>query len=169
MSDDKRTERIMFTATTETKEFLKEWAGKEGRTISNLVERIVLDAIADKQKEDKWRKHNDIWHLKRSLSCKYTWHCRCVSLRKIFPNDTERDQRWALDLIGDGRVRSWLPRCFRSLLDSNVVCEKTKCHLAEKIDLNDKGGIDWMNKKETERPLYLSAFWNFGEIQASAG
>ncbi len=53
MSDDKRTERIMFTATTETKEFLKDWASKEGRTISNLVERIVLDAIADKQKEDK--------------------------------------------------------------------------------------------------------------------
>ncbi len=88
MSDDKRTERIMFTATTETKEFLKDWASKEGRTISNLVERIVLDAIADKQREDKWRKHNHIWRLKRSPSCiKYTWHCRCVSLRKIFSND----------------------------------------------------------------------------------
>jgi hypothetical protein len=30
----------------ETKEIFKKWASSEGRTISNLVERIVLDAIA---------------------------------------------------------------------------------------------------------------------------
>ncbi|MUH00373.1 hypothetical protein F7734_52135 [Scytonema sp. UIC 10036] len=46
MSEDKvKSERVMFTCTPETKEILKKWASSEGRTISNLVERIVLDAI----------------------------------------------------------------------------------------------------------------------------
>ncbi|MBW4457873.1 MAG: hypothetical protein KME55_37515 [Nostoc indistinguendum CM1-VF10] len=48
--DDVRTEKINFTCETETKQYLRLWAAKEGRTLSNLVERIILDAIErDKQ------------------------------------------------------------------------------------------------------------------------
>ncbi len=38
-------ERIMFTAPTGTKERLKAWAEAERRTISNLCEGIVLEAL----------------------------------------------------------------------------------------------------------------------------
>lgn len=38
-------ERVMFTAPTGTKERLKAWAEAERRTISNLCEGIVLEAL----------------------------------------------------------------------------------------------------------------------------
>lgn len=41
----KRSEKINFTCEPEDKEYLRNWAAKEGRTLSNLVERIVKDAI----------------------------------------------------------------------------------------------------------------------------
>lgn len=44
-SEDMRSEKINFTCEPEDKEYLKNWAAKEGRTLSNLVERIVKDAI----------------------------------------------------------------------------------------------------------------------------
>lgn len=37
--------RVTFLCSHETKNFLEAWAEKEGRTISNLVERIVLSAV----------------------------------------------------------------------------------------------------------------------------
>lgn len=43
-------EKVTFTCTAETKHALEEWAEREGRTVSNLVERIVLGVLAD-QKE----------------------------------------------------------------------------------------------------------------------
>ena len=51
LSEDMRTEKIVYTCEPEDKEYLKEWAAKEGRTLSNLVERIVKEAvIKDKHK-----------------------------------------------------------------------------------------------------------------------
>ncbi|WP_235018966.1 ribbon-helix-helix domain-containing protein [Tolypothrix sp. NIES-4075] len=44
-SEDMRSEKINFTCEPEDKEYLRNWAAKEGRTLSNLVERIVKDAI----------------------------------------------------------------------------------------------------------------------------
>ena len=38
-------ERVMFTAPTGTKERLKAWAEAERRTISNLCEGVVLEAL----------------------------------------------------------------------------------------------------------------------------
>lgn len=46
-SEDMRTEKINFTCEPEDKEYLKRWAAREGRTLSNLVERIVKEAITD--------------------------------------------------------------------------------------------------------------------------
>ena len=43
--EDMRSEKINFTCELEDKEYLRDWAAKEGRTLSNLVERIVKDAI----------------------------------------------------------------------------------------------------------------------------
>lgn len=46
-------EKVTFTCTAETKQALEVWAEKEGRTISNLVERIVLSALAVTAEEQK--------------------------------------------------------------------------------------------------------------------
>ncbi|AFZ28297.1 hypothetical protein Cylst_6518 (plasmid) [Cylindrospermum stagnale PCC 7417] len=53
-----RKPRIMFTCSEETKQVLEEWSEDEGRTMSNLVERIVVDAIANRnaQKQPKHEK-----------------------------------------------------------------------------------------------------------------
>lgn len=44
-------EKVTFTCTAETKQALEAWAEREGRTVSNLVERIVLSVLADQEKE----------------------------------------------------------------------------------------------------------------------
>ncbi|MGA7935796.1 MAG: hypothetical protein WCA35_19755 [Kovacikia sp.] len=49
-------EKVTFTCTTETKQALEVWAEKEGRTISNLVERIVLSALAVAAEEQSQNK-----------------------------------------------------------------------------------------------------------------
>ena len=50
-------EKINFTCEPEDKEYLKDWANREGRTLSNLVERIVKEAIAkDKAEQSEQRK-----------------------------------------------------------------------------------------------------------------
>lgn len=49
-------EKVTFTCTLETKQALEVWAEKEGRTISNLVERIVLSALATTAEEQKQHK-----------------------------------------------------------------------------------------------------------------
>lgn len=46
-------EKVTFTCTAETKQALEAWAEREGRTVSNLVERIVLTVLADQEKEDR--------------------------------------------------------------------------------------------------------------------
>jgi hypothetical protein len=46
-------ERIMFTAPTSTKERLKAWAEAERRTISNLCEGIVLEALEQWEETQK--------------------------------------------------------------------------------------------------------------------
>lgn len=38
--------QVMFTCTHEVKDFLIKWAARENRTVSNLVETLVVDAIA---------------------------------------------------------------------------------------------------------------------------
>ncbi len=38
--------QVMFTCTHEVKDFLTKWAARENRTVSNLVETLVVDAIA---------------------------------------------------------------------------------------------------------------------------
>ncbi|MHC5915845.1 MAG: ribbon-helix-helix domain-containing protein [Nostoc sp.] len=47
----------MFSCSEGTKEDLESWAEDEGRSISNLIERIVMDAIAKRKK--KTRNKND--------------------------------------------------------------------------------------------------------------
>lgn len=49
LSEDMRSEKINFTCEAEDKEYLRDWAAKEGRTLSNLVERIVKDAIISRK------------------------------------------------------------------------------------------------------------------------
>lgn len=46
--------RIMFTCDDETKIYLEEWAETENRTLSNLMETLVREAIAArKERQDK--------------------------------------------------------------------------------------------------------------------
>ncbi|BBD63430.1 hypothetical protein NIES2109_62800 (plasmid) [Nostoc sp. HK-01] len=52
-----RKPRIMFSCSEDTKEDLESWAEDEGRSISNLIERIVMDAIA--KRKNKTRKKSD--------------------------------------------------------------------------------------------------------------
>lgn len=53
LSEDMRSEKINFTCEPEDKQYLREWAAKEGRTLSNLVERIVKEAITKDRTEQK--------------------------------------------------------------------------------------------------------------------
>jgi len=46
-------EKVTFTCTAETKQALEAWAEREGRTVSNLVERIVLTVLADQEKTNR--------------------------------------------------------------------------------------------------------------------
>jgi hypothetical protein len=48
-----RSEKINFTCELEDKEYLRSWGAKEGRTLSNLVERIVKEAIMKDKSEQK--------------------------------------------------------------------------------------------------------------------
>lgn len=41
--------QVMFTCTHEVKDFLSKWAARENRTVSNLVETLVVDAIATQE------------------------------------------------------------------------------------------------------------------------
>lgn len=43
--------RMAYAIEQEYKEFLEQWAEEEGRSTANLVERILLDAIAKKKRE----------------------------------------------------------------------------------------------------------------------
>ena len=45
-------EKVTFTCTSDTKHALEAWSEREGRTLSNLVERIVLAALAEQEKQD---------------------------------------------------------------------------------------------------------------------
>lgn len=47
-----RRPRIGFVCDQEIKEFLEEWADEEGRTVSNLIERIVEAAVAAKKETE---------------------------------------------------------------------------------------------------------------------
>ncbi|MEO1433223.1 MAG: hypothetical protein AAFV71_29995 [Cyanobacteria bacterium J06633_8] len=53
LSEDMRSEKINFTCEPEDKQYLREWAAREGRTLSNLVERIVKEAIAEDEVTQK--------------------------------------------------------------------------------------------------------------------
>jgi hypothetical protein len=54
MSNDVRTEKINFTCDPETKQYLRIWAARESRTLSNLVEKLVVEAIEqDKKNQPK--------------------------------------------------------------------------------------------------------------------
>jgi len=44
-------EKVTFTCTSETKQGLEAWAEREGRTVSNLVERLVLAALAEQTEQ----------------------------------------------------------------------------------------------------------------------
>lgn len=46
-------EKVTFTCTAETKQALEVWAERDGRTVSNLVERLVLSALAEQSEEVK--------------------------------------------------------------------------------------------------------------------
>ncbi len=45
--------QVMFTCTHEVKDFLTKWAVRENRTVSNLVETLVVDAIATQESNEK--------------------------------------------------------------------------------------------------------------------
>lgn len=56
LSDDMaptKKEKVTFTCTAETKQALEEWAEREGRTVSNLVERIVLSQLIEQAEKSK--------------------------------------------------------------------------------------------------------------------
>jgi hypothetical protein len=53
ISNDVRTEKINFTCDPETKQYLRIWAAKESRTLSNLVEKLVVEAIEEAKKNEK--------------------------------------------------------------------------------------------------------------------
>lgn len=44
---------VYFTCQPEIKAALQEWADDEGRSLSNLVERLVQTALAEKKKQKK--------------------------------------------------------------------------------------------------------------------
>ncbi len=48
-----KTQNINFTCESEDKEYLREWAAREGRTLSNLVERIIKEAIVKDEQRQK--------------------------------------------------------------------------------------------------------------------
>ncbi|MBW4458188.1 MAG: hypothetical protein KME55_39375 [Nostoc indistinguendum CM1-VF10] len=48
-----RRPRVMFTCSEDIKETLELWSEEEGRTVSNLVERIIAEAIAARAKKLK--------------------------------------------------------------------------------------------------------------------
>jgi CopG-like RHH_1 or ribbon-helix-helix domain, RHH_5 len=70
-----RRPRVAFICDEEVKQILEEWADEEGRTVSNLVERIVLEVIASKGKmsthtqvkERKPPKSRDIHQSRKEL------------------------------------------------------------------------------------------------------
>ena len=41
--------QVMFTSTHEVKDFMNKWATKENRTVSNLVETLVIDPLATEE------------------------------------------------------------------------------------------------------------------------
>lgn len=45
-------EKVTFTCTADTKQALEAWAEREGRTVSNLVERLVLAALAAQDQQE---------------------------------------------------------------------------------------------------------------------
>ncbi|NJL79589.1 MAG: hypothetical protein HC836_48170 [Richelia sp. RM2_1_2] len=48
---ESRTEKVMFTCTPDVKEYLIDWATNERRSVSNLVEGLVVEAITQKKSE----------------------------------------------------------------------------------------------------------------------
>ncbi|MEO1762573.1 MAG: hypothetical protein AAFR83_11505 [Cyanobacteria bacterium J06629_18] len=48
-----RTEKVMFTCTPDVKEYLIDWATSERRSVSNLVEGLVVEAITQKNPRQK--------------------------------------------------------------------------------------------------------------------
>jgi hypothetical protein len=44
-----RKARVMFTCEHEIKDYLTEWAESENRTVSNLVETLITEAIATRE------------------------------------------------------------------------------------------------------------------------
>ena len=46
-------EKITFTCEKDTRILLENWAKAEGRSLSNLVERIVLARLEDEEKDSK--------------------------------------------------------------------------------------------------------------------
>jgi hypothetical protein len=46
-----RKARVMFTCEHEIKDYLTEWAESENRTVSNLVETLITEAIAAREKQ----------------------------------------------------------------------------------------------------------------------
>jgi len=46
-----RKPRIMFTCSEEIKQTLELWSEEEGRTVSNLVERIIAEVIATREQK----------------------------------------------------------------------------------------------------------------------
>jgi hypothetical protein len=41
--------RMAYAIDNENKDYLEQWADEEGRSVANLVERLLLDAIAKKK------------------------------------------------------------------------------------------------------------------------
>lgn len=47
--------RMAYAIDEESKTFLEAWAEEEGRAVANLVERLLLDAIAKKKQDSTLR------------------------------------------------------------------------------------------------------------------
>lgn len=47
--------RMAYAIDHENKDYLEQWADEEGRSVANLVERLLLDAIAKKKQDSTVR------------------------------------------------------------------------------------------------------------------
>ena len=59
--------RVIFMCSEETKESLKKWARREKRTVSNLIERIVDEAVLQETADPKHNPGNEALTFLRKL------------------------------------------------------------------------------------------------------
>jgi len=102
--NDGRSEKLTFTCTPGTKAYLKEWASRERISTSNLIDKIVLEAIEQNKNELTGQEAQpSIAHLVQK------WDLRKLAEEALMPiEDLERVAKGERptddDLINLGRI-----------------------------------------------------------------